>query len=451
MLTNEFGIIKEYKLKNISFKTITIPKGTLLFRGIDLDENKHPSVLFNDLIGSPSGGRYSVAPSMNVFFYPVPYVSDAVNPYNVYGMYITQYNLELILLVKPAEIHRGDTEIINSPLVTCNRIAKYDKCGKILGDIDPCITEAVLKKYPYIGGYIAISKQDADVFFGKYKLLIENGEYEKAKHIIPSILTNSGGISGIPEIVLHPHYFRNMECYTYGKKLRTIQDIISACIHNRAQFSFFPLLYITNNGIYTFTDLYNESTITELIKSQRPYNGEKMPELHNKIERILSALLNTGYSINNIKYTAKIDNRTGFYVLLINTKKRNTYKNINRRTQLKDDGHKYIHTDISYKQNVLLNNIVNKNKYFNDLLAVLHINNYNLQQKYLFNKGELSDFIIKYHIDEVLDRPDLDKFTVKRAAIKNKTMKNIKNRFTYMNPNMDFDNINSIASNEFNS
>jgi hypothetical protein len=67
---------------------------------------------------------------MNVFFYPVPYVSDVVNVYNIHTMYITQYDIELIMLVSPSLISRGNKDIIDptlSPITTCSRISEFDK------------------------------------------------------------------------------------------------------------------------------------------------------------------------------------------------------------------------------------------------------------------------------------------------------------------------------------
>ena len=71
-------IIHKGKSKK-EFQTIKIPRGTVLFRGLSFENKKNYSSLFNDLIGIRDGPRYKISPTMNVFFYPVPYVSDVVN------------------------------------------------------------------------------------------------------------------------------------------------------------------------------------------------------------------------------------------------------------------------------------------------------------------------------------------------------------------------------------
>ena len=100
-------MIKNYSFKGTPFKTIIIPKGTVLFRGINYDKGSNYMSIFNDLVGLPGGQYYGIDPNMNVFFYPVPYVSDSVKLYDIHMMYITQYDIELLLLLKPSDITRG--------------------------------------------------------------------------------------------------------------------------------------------------------------------------------------------------------------------------------------------------------------------------------------------------------------------------------------------------------
>ena len=79
-------MIRNYTLEDDSeFKTLTIPKGTLLFHGMQLESNK-PVNIFSHLIGkhSKEKGGYYISPTTNIFFYPVPYVSASVDYFNVY-------------------------------------------------------------------------------------------------------------------------------------------------------------------------------------------------------------------------------------------------------------------------------------------------------------------------------------------------------------------------------
>jgi hypothetical protein len=429
MPPQEYGIIKEYNLKSINFKTVKIPKGTLLFRGIHYGSKSPTSAIFSDFIGYGKDGR--IAPTMNVFFYPVPYLSDAVSAYNIHCMYITQYELELILLVKPAEIDRENAHHIDGPVVSCDRIAEHDACGFTLYDTDPCITDKVLRKYPYINGYIAISHQDSAMLLGKYKGFIRDGEYEKAKHIIPSILMNSGELVSIPEIAIHPFYNRYDGCYAYGTKLRRPDEFVDYCIRYRARFNYFPLLYITNTGKYTLTNI-TDNVLRKIEKTERLYNGNKMPKLYTTLERIVTALLHDGYRIDNVLYQARIDIRTGFYIIT------NKAQNGTRKIVKGSLG------DFSSKNDVS-KYIANTAQYFDTLIMGLNRMGYSLRTEYVFNKGSIPKYITKFHINEVIDRPELEEYRVRRLRDSNRTLKNIKERFIHTYPDIDASSVDSIS------
>ena len=194
-------MIKKYKFKGTSFQTLTIPKGTVLFRGLNYDKESNYMSIFNDLVGYIQDKYYAIDPNMNVFFYPAPYVSDSVKIYDIHIMYITQYDIELLLLVNPSNISRSDknNDIYKDIITTCANISKYNKCGQEMSQVDPCFTEDMLKQYPQIDGYIAIAEQDAELFSKKYKdMLIKYNNADKIKQILPSIISNSRGNISVP-------------------------------------------------------------------------------------------------------------------------------------------------------------------------------------------------------------------------------------------------------------
>jgi len=61
-------MIKSYKINNINFKTITIPRGTVLFRGLSVGNNDNYKKIFTDLIGYPDDKYNCISSYMNVFF-----------------------------------------------------------------------------------------------------------------------------------------------------------------------------------------------------------------------------------------------------------------------------------------------------------------------------------------------------------------------------------------------
>jgi hypothetical protein len=345
----------------------------------------------------------------------------------------------------------------------CDRISENDKCGMKMSDIDPCFTDDILEKYPYINGYIALSETDAVIFRGKYNKLIDTKQYTKAKHIIPSILSDSDNIIGVPEIVIHPFYFRYNDCYSYGKNLRTAEQMVRYCINHRAQFNYFPFLYANNSDIYTFTDLMNTDILHKIAKSERIYNKNIRIPVHDTIEYVFETLLTTGYSIEGISYKAYIDTRTGFYTIILNNIRRynKTYKTRNKKIQIRDNNDKYIYSDITYPLSSITHDIINSSKYFDDMLLGLYREGYTIKKSYqcgpthvesehcpphlkMLNKGNIDDFTIKFSVDSVFDRPELNKYRYIRNTIKNKTRRNIKEKHDFMMYGLD--NISNISS-----
>jgi hypothetical protein len=432
-------MIKSYSINGTSFKTVTIPQGTILFRGIHFENENKFANLFNDFIGVHTGHVRSIPPTMNVFFYPVPYVSDSVMIYSTHAMYITQYEIELILLIKPSSIVRSDKNKLNidsGPIVTCNKLRYKDKCGLFMSDDDPCLTESVRKRFPQIDGYIGIAEQDASIFTMKFKNMVDEN-IDIVKQIIPSIIINSRELSGIPEIVIHPMRFRHDDCYNIRERFYSPEKVINYCIRNRALYNFFPLLYFNNNGIFTISDLKNIDNIKTLLNGERLCNSHEIPQLYNNINTVFSKMLDTGYTINNTVYRALIDSRTGFYRMFIDA---NSYNKTKRKTMKKtlrhfedDDFKGYINTYVIRENNQLINNILSSHKkYINSFLNDLSVNGHSMKKKLLFNRGDKNKFIYNYYIEKVLDRPDLDEYKNIRKKRKNTTLKNINAKFSYM-------------------
>lgn len=263
-------MIKTYKINDTTFQTITLPKGTVLFRGLHIGNDNSYKKIFTDLIGYPDDKYYCISSSMNVFFYPVPYVSDTVNIYNVHVIYLTQYDIELLLLIKPSTISRYDkiNDNYNNIMKVCSNISEKNTCGVQMSDNDPCLTNTILKRYPHIRGYIAIADQDASIFTAKYHHMIRKDDITKVKHIIPSIVSNNRKIIGIPEIVMNPLHLSyssyNSDKYPIKARFDGLDSIVKYCIMNRSQYNYFPLLYFTNNNIYQFHDLVNTDIIQKI-------------------------------------------------------------------------------------------------------------------------------------------------------------------------------------------
>jgi hypothetical protein len=453
-------MFKTYTIKGKDYQTVKIPKGTVLFRGLSFENKNNFATLFNDLIGLHTGHGYAIAPTMNVFFYPVPYVSDSVNVYNIHTMYLTQYDIELLLLVLPSTISRANKNSLDpkqSPITRCSHIGEYDKCGFKLSVDDPCLTDLIIKFYPQIDGYIGIAEQDVAIFTQKYKKIVSKLEnYEKASQIIPSIIMDAKGLSGIPEIVIHPLRFRHEDCLSIRNRFYNSERIVRYCTLYRAQYNYFPLLYFTNNGIFTFNDLRDETTIESMANSVRISNGNTTPKLYDNINEVFGAMLKGGYSVNKTNYRVLVDRRTGFYRALIPTLT-NTARRTRKKVQREGTGdgfEGYLDAFIvKPSNNSEINTILSKHpKYIDeDLLANLQANGYSLKKTLGFKRKAKNKFMYNYYINKMINRPDIEDYNHLRGKRNLQTRKKNNMAFSktlefYGLTEKELDNVSSVES-----
>ena len=448
-------MIRNYTLEDGSeFKTVTIPKGTLLFHGMQLESNK-PVNIFSHLIGkhSKEKGGYYISPTTNIFFYPVPYVSASVNYFNVYIAYLTNYDIELLLMIRPSEMARNNRLNDKNEIKlirTCSEISDKDSCGFMMSNDDPCFTQYALENYPNLGGYIAIAMTDHKRFIDQYKrIYTKYDSYRKLIHILPSLVSNSRDIVSIPEIVLYPFHIRQKNCVEF--KLKNIEDepsrIVNYCIRNRRFFNYFPLLYINERGLYHITDLKNydlyknfgnETTIMENIYYNR--------HIFDKIELLMDVLLSpSGANIKGIIYKLTVDLRTGFYILNKSVhiqdieEEGDEEQNIYDNTMLTYETWDEIREE--FKNNIIPFQYPLKNKYKimtmlgyqPDILEnyELRLGNHglNLTNKYVLDKGNSTrKYKNVFRIQEILKRVDLEsshhpKINKSRRRIKRKVHK----------------------------
>ena len=309
-------MIKNYVLKNGSeFKTITIPKGTVLFRGITIEDNNSHLHLFKDMLGqSKKEGVFEYAPTMNVFFFPAPYVSQCVNDYSVHIMYITNYDIELLLLLKPSETSRNIRHEPYKPDIslvsTCSSISKEDKCGFKMTNYDPCFTDKLLNEFPNILGYITLAEADVGQFKLQIEALRNQKSYNTIVQMLPCISSDSRELQGIPEIVLFPLHNRENKCARiYDRDMYTVENAAAYLIRRRALFNYFPFLYITPTSVYHLENIDFEKMKQEAIHYNFPKQLQN-DKIFNKFNDIMNELLSPeGYQ--GIQMT--IDMRTGFY------------------------------------------------------------------------------------------------------------------------------------------
>lgn len=399
--------IKTYTLENnTKFQTITIPKGTVLFKGIDITEHNRDAYI-KDFVNK--GG--CIPPTKLVYFYPAPYTGIAVQPYNLYILYTTNYDLELLLLVKPSMHYKmnasNKNESISDIMKICSEIATKDKCEDYMLEDDPCFTESFMKTFPHILGFIGIDANDVGLFKPHYNTLMKHGIKNKIKQIIPTIVENSRGFTGVPEIAIHPLHLRHNFAMKFKYEMNTADTKINSVIKYRARYNYTPLLYITCDAIYTLNDLRNYKNIEDIYTSEHS-DYIVHNKLFEKLNKLMKKLLYRGYIVNGTQYRLYIDKYTGFYKIKsngINLSKNNTIKNINKTMIVNEPGEDddiaiLSHSVKTYVPPEILSGELLMSKE-NNLNRELQ----SLERSVLFNKGS---YVKKYKINEVFERPDLE-------------------------------------------
>lgn len=452
-------MIKDYTLDDgTTFQTVTIPKGTVLFRGLDYTSNDGYYKLFYDLIGVPSPGGYCVAPKSNIFFYPAPYILQMIGPFNVHIVYVTNYDLELLLLIKPSQYHRGDRKDDSSPLQqiikTCTSFGKMDGCGTSLSDDDPCFTDLVLQQYPHILGYIAIANTDKDKLHILMRDFVKHYRADKLIHILPSIASNARDSISVPEIVLHPHHLRmtypdyhNVRDRNYNTSAELINNFI---IRHKNRFNYFPLFYVTGKDIYTLIDLKNRKyidQIRETVVNSNTYFINK--PLFQRMNTLITKLLSReGYKRDGYRYQITVNLTTDFYVVRIQSLKPTlnsgqiqgkssaiTRRNENKKFFAKlntSDGMTDTKDKIPFSYTLDQKKALMKTLYnssfqgsVDDFERSMNSNGLSLEKQYLFNKGKKRN---AFRVMSVFQRPDLQQKSKQYASTRKK------NRETIVNP-----------------
>ena len=412
-------MLKNYTLGDgFTFDTITIPKGTLLFRGIQFS-NLTPREHIKEFVNRGS----CIPPTKNVYFYPVPYAAIAINNYNIHILYTTNYDLELLLLVRPAKGFKPDASEEEAPLsrilTICTNISNHDKCGNTMQEDDPCFTDFFLDNFPHIMGYVGLDAGDVDSFFGRYRAMIRANMKNEISQIFPALVENSRDIIGIPEIVIHPLHLRRNKVIRVKRDFNNPNYQIKSIIANRARWNYTPLLYVSRSDIFSLIDLLNYDNINTLRQTKSPAAINDNPLFHN-LNKVMKGLASSdGFMVGEGgKYKIKLDLRTGFYMVVNPTgKKNNTRRNRENTSTIfefvVEDGSANTdikETPVKYRTSKILpDGIINNIKY-NYLMDMNedYVNKY-LHSFLSYSVLERGNFIKKYRLDEVFSRPDISK------------------------------------------
>lgn len=282
------GFFKERQSKEIApHLTFTLPKGTLLFRGIRDEPSKA-----GDFQGVPEKGDTPLRPSSSrclapyyqAFFYPYPYVIDTVVGVGATAqtmmVYVTTQDIEIVCLVHPSNLTRDSLD--KNIVKRCRKIEDYG-C-KLTGSRDPCLTEVYSKTFPDVTGILALEGVDVEE---------QNTFLDDPDHVNKAFVRYMGTQVGM--------ITDSTQRFDERKPLQGVPEIILRPMSRSLKTS-----YTTPNGkLAEFVEL-NKDVLNYKELAALPRRPGDETGIEDFMKRILSL---GGYN----GYHAAIDKQTGFY------------------------------------------------------------------------------------------------------------------------------------------
>ena len=290
--------------------------GTVLFHGFHAQfdgfcaEEKIFTELFGDL---DENGNYCVAPAAQKFFYPAPFIGDLVDKFQLYAIFLLNYDVNLVCKVLPSKDVRADSGSLQSATAKCEAFGKKDECGMKMHSSDNCITPLLIKEHPDIHGYIAIANNDGAWFKSKFHAHLAESEKNYVNMTTPMIVTDAHGFSAIPEIVLHPYRARGLERRIIHYRAATYNPI-SYILKNYSLLNFFPLVYFSERDTFSLLDIQDKHVRHKYLNTERDNTNKAMTPIHHRVKMFLDyALSPNGIQIHDMQLYMTIDLTTGFY------------------------------------------------------------------------------------------------------------------------------------------
>jgi hypothetical protein len=260
---------------------VTLPAGTVLFRGVKIP-GKYDDVryFYRDFLGNPErDGTMCMSPIHNVFFYPFPHVAFGTHTigdtFNMVEAVVLVHPVNVVCAISPSSWVRGQGQRYSGT-------APWQRCSNFSGmDID-ChglsITETRAKEYDNClnpdyqvrsgtRGWMAIADLDSnnpkkkrfgetkplpmsESTMGRYLRRLYDVEPEEAVDLVVKAYRDEHLHAGYPEIALYPyktHQGRRLisrPCSNHYDAIRLIQQEAAA-----DNLNYLPLALITKDGV----------------------------------------------------------------------------------------------------------------------------------------------------------------------------------------------------------
>lgn len=258
------------------YATMTIPKGTVLFRGID-----NTAKLTSDFAGVLTKGKFCLHDNYNVFFYPFPFVSMSIAKYEYTCIHVTTRDLTLLNLILPSKFNRADRTRGIGGIKTCSNM-KFG-CDLQGYAYDPCVDYSIVPKD--VAGMVAIAQDDA------YTVRTNPRMFASFFNTYFTTYKDSRGTVGVPEFVLHPLIEK------VGKQ-EQITDFKAWYSANKSKFNYNYLHIFKSTDITVTQNLMDEFLSKKGLDlgDEEPYHLKmnkktgffQVVELSNNLEELIS-------------------------------------------------------------------------------------------------------------------------------------------------------------------
>ena len=333
--------IKDYESTD-KISLVTLPAGTVLFRGIRLPTENHLS-FYTDFLGVPStvNGMQAMClkPTHNVFFYAHPLV--CFGAHNVGSLFdsvqvvVLVKDVTVVCMIRPSTMVRGEGKRYSgsSPIQRCSNFK--EACSELSeGDIkqlsyDNCLSPAYQRRSS-TRGWMAIANLDSiepkledeqdelKPTMGPYLKELERRHPGVGSLLVASTYVDATKVekgknprTGFPEIVLYPYATPPADTNLLQPCSSDLQAM--ALIAKQAKkdnLLYLPLVTITAKGI---VDMIGGDYSFDRIRSGEPAN---QPGLEGNVTRYLNTVMRYGMRLPFYGNGAmSFDMRTGFYIM----------------------------------------------------------------------------------------------------------------------------------------
>jgi len=332
--------IKDYESAD-KISLVTLPAGTVLFRGIRLPTENHLS-FYTDFLGVPSTVAGTpvmcLKPTHNVFFYAHPLVcfgAHNVGPlFDAVQVVVLVKDVTVVCMIRPSTMVRGEGKRYSgsSPIQRCSNFK--EACAELTeGDVqqlsyDNCLSPAYQRRST-TRGWMAIANLDSiepkledeqkelKPTMGPYLKRLESrqpgvGSLLAASTYVDATKVEKGTMprTGFPEIVLYPYATPPADTSLLQPCSSDLQAM--ALIAKQAKkdnLLYLPLATITAKGI---VDMIGGDYSFDRIRS-----GEaNQPGIEGNVTRYLNTVMRYGTRLPFYGNGAmSFDMRTGFYIM----------------------------------------------------------------------------------------------------------------------------------------